>query len=168
MKNQVIEVLNIEHGKRVIEYWKSMGFGIRHYTGNSTKEINAVYRYYGVINGIFSIYSLKYVIEYNAEIITLPDEKTFPRKMLVWDHDEGDAVERIVLWINPFGKCIYPIVCVDDCSEIDYSKGEAYSITQWRYAKELPEVKELTIEEAAEKLSEVFGMEVKIKDERIA
>lgn len=168
MKNQVIEVLNIEHGKKVIKYWKSRGFDTRHYTGQCTKENDADYHYYGVINGIFNIYSLEYVNEYNAEIITLPEEKTFPRKMLVWDVDEGDAVERIVLWINPFGKCIRPIVCVDPYSEIDYNKGEEYSTTQWRYAKELPEVKELTIEEAAEKLSEVFGMDVKIKDERIA
>ena len=26
MKNQVIEVLNDEHGKKVIEYWESQGF----------------------------------------------------------------------------------------------------------------------------------------------
>ena len=26
MKNKVIEVLNKEHGKKVIEYWKSKGF----------------------------------------------------------------------------------------------------------------------------------------------
>lgn len=167
MKNQVIEVLNVEHGKKVIEYWKNRGVDTKDFTGNCTKEINAIYRYYGVINGIFNIYSLKYVNEHNAEIITLP-EKTFPRKMLVWDHDEGNAVERIVLWINPFGKGTYPIVCVAYCSEIDFNKGEAYYTTQRMHAKELPEVKELTIEEATKKLSEVFGMEVKIKDERIA
>lgn len=168
MKNQVIEVLNVEHGKKVIEYWKSRGVDTKDFNGNCSKEINAVYRYYGVINGIFNFHSLKDVNEYNAEIITLPEEKTFPRKMLVWDNDEGDAVERIVLWINPFGKGICPFICVDSCSEINFNKGEEYFTTQWMHAKELPEVKELTIEEAAKKLSEVFGMDVKIKDERIA
>ena len=29
MKNQVIEVLNKEHGKKVIEYWKSEGADVR-------------------------------------------------------------------------------------------------------------------------------------------
>jgi hypothetical protein len=168
MKNQVIEVLNIEHGKRVIEYWKSRGFDTRDFTGGCTKEDYNIYRYYGVINGKFNNYSSEYVNEYNAEIITLPDEKTFPRKMLVWDYNEGDAVERMVLWINPFGNCIRPIICVDPYLEINFNEGSEYSITLWKHAKELPEVKELTIEEAAKKLSEVFGMEVKIKDERIA
>jgi hypothetical protein len=168
MKNQVIEVLNVEHGKKVIEYWKSRGFDTRDYWGEFTKEDDDVYRYYGVINGTFNNYSLEEAIKHNAEIITLSDEKTFPRKMLVWDYNEGDAVERMVLWINTFGKSICPIVCVDDCSEINFNKGEEYYTRRWKHAKELPEVKELTIEEAAKKLSEVFGMDVKIKDERIA
>lgn len=167
MKNQVIEVLNKEHGKKVIEYWKNRGFDIRGFIGSCTKEDKNIYRYYGVIDGCFNNYPLEYVNDNNAEIITLP-EKTFPRKMLVWDDNEGDAVEQVVLWINPFGKCIYPIVSVYPISEIKYNEGSEYSIALWKYAKEIPEVKELTIEEAAKKLSEVFGMEVKIKDERIA
>lgn len=38
MKNQVIKVLNIEHGKKVIEYWKSKGVYTCGYSGTITEE----------------------------------------------------------------------------------------------------------------------------------
>ena len=108
MKNQVIEVLNLEHGKRVIEYWKSKGVkDASVFLGIYTKEAGESFRYYGIIKNRFSNYSIEYVNTNNAETITLPEEKTFPRKMLVWDDDE---------------------------------KGKKFSVSFWRYAKELPEV----------------------------
>ena len=87
MKNQVIEVLNKEHGKKVIEYWKSKGFDVGCFAGNQTREDDSEFRFYGVINEEFNNYRKKSIDLYGAEIIHLPskhqkEEKTFPRVIL--------------------------------------------------------------------------------------
>ena len=90
MKNQVIEVLNKEHGKKVIEYWKSKGVDVRGFSGDQTREDGDEFRYYGVINNRFNCYTIEFVRKCNTEIIELPTEsskegKPFPRVMLVSD-----------------------------------------------------------------------------------
>ena len=85
MKNQVIEVLDREHGRKVIEYWKSKGVDTSGVYGSLTKEDDKEFRYYGVINNRFNCYTIKFVRRYNAEIIELPIENSrpFPKLMLV-------------------------------------------------------------------------------------
>ena len=76
MKNEVIEVLDEEHGKKVIKYWKSIGVDTKGYVGDCTKEslFGSELRFYGVIDGCFSFYSEKEAAVKNAEIIELPEE----------------------------------------------------------------------------------------------
>ena len=45
MRNQVIEVLDREYGKKVIEYWKSIGVDTRGMCGSFTKENGESARY---------------------------------------------------------------------------------------------------------------------------
>ena len=75
MKNQVIKVLNKEHGKKVIKYWKDRGVDTRGHKGSVNEADNCKCIYYGVINGRFENYSLDEVRKANAEIIDLPKEK---------------------------------------------------------------------------------------------
>ena len=76
MKNQVIEALNEEHGKKIIQYWKSQGFKNKYrLTGTSTRENEGEYRYYGIISGELDNYSQIEVNINKAEIILLPTEK---------------------------------------------------------------------------------------------
>ena len=49
MKNQVIEAIDKDHGKRVIEYWHSQGFDTSDLLGIRTKKDGSTFRYYGVI-----------------------------------------------------------------------------------------------------------------------
>ena len=74
MKNQVIEVLTKEHGKKVIEYWKSEGADVRGFAGNQTIEDDSEFRFYGFINGEFNNYRRKSVYLYKAKIIELPSD----------------------------------------------------------------------------------------------
>ena len=74
MKNQVIEAIDKDHGKRVIEYWHSQGFDTSDLLGIRTKKDGSTFRYYGVIDGCFGGYSEKEAAEDNAEIIELPEE----------------------------------------------------------------------------------------------
>ena len=80
MNNTVIKVLNKEHGKKVINYWKSLGADTHSHLGMANLEDynEDSYIYYGLINNIFSNYTLKQVQEANAEIIELPKQINIP------------------------------------------------------------------------------------------
>jgi hypothetical protein len=76
--NTVIEVLDREHGKKVIEWWKKQGVNTNGCAGSETRENNSPYRYYGFIGGEFDSHKLSTINEHNAQIITLPEP--FPEK----------------------------------------------------------------------------------------
>ena len=158
MKNQVIEVLNKEHGKKVIEYWKSKGFDTMGMCGSFTKEDSGTVCYYGVINGYFHCYSIDYVKEANAEIIELPkEENSFPRVMLV-SVDGNEWHKRVV-----FMKKCDRFLSWNNAETIEDAE-LTYRVASWHYAKELPEKVELTKSEIAEK----FGIstdQLVIKDD---
>lgn len=156
MKNQVIEVLNKEHGKKVIEYWKSRGVDTLKKTGSCNKRQGGGYRFYGVIKGVFYNYNENSVREHGAEIITLPEEKTFPREMLVSNNGDN-YFQRIVLTKLPGGK-IRSYLTVENVSTERFNKGEDYGVILYKYAKEISEVEEMTLEQVCEEL----GREIKI------
>ena len=145
MKNQVIEVINEEHGKKVIEYWESKGVSTRGMDGINTKNRENTFRYYGVIGGYFSCYSISFIKEANAEIIELPkEEKIFHRVMLV-SNDECKWHKRVV-----FMKKCDRYLAWNKAETIEESESICGQ-TAWRYAKELTEKVELTKSETAEK-----------------
>ena len=150
MKNQVIEVLNKEHGKKVIEYWRSKGVDTWVLQGDCNRDGGYKKRYYGVINGNFDFISIEDLLKYNAEIIELhKEEKPFPRVMLV--SDDGDSwYKRVVL----MKRCDRYLSWVE--AETIEESEDIYEATSWRYAKELPEKVELTKSEIAEK----FGISI--------
>lgn len=155
MKNQVIEVLNKEHGKKVIEYWKSIGVNTLGMSGSFTKENGKEERYYGVIQNDFDCYRIEFVRKYNAEIIELPtespkeEENPFPRVMLV--SDDGNSWNKRVVFMKKCDKYISWI----DAETIEESE-IIYKTKYWRYAKELTEKVEITKSQIADK----FGIPV--------
>ena len=150
MKNQVIEVLDSEHGGKVIEYWKSKGCDTLGMSGSQTKKGDYLWRYYGVIDNCFDVYSERQAAENNAEIIELPkDEKPFPRAMLV--NNGGNKWHKRVVFMK---KCDRYLAW-NKAETIEESE-DIYEATTWRYAKELPEKVELTKSEIAEK----FGISI--------
>ena len=154
MKNQVIEVLNKEHGKKVIDYWKSRGVNTLGMNGSFTKENGEEERYYGVIQNDFDCYRIEFVRKYNAEIIELPtespkEENTFPRVMLV-SVDEIKWHKRVV-FMKKFDRYLAWI----DAETIEESEN-IYKTTSWGYAKEPIEKIELTKSQIAEK----FGIPI--------
>ena len=154
MKNQVIEVLNKEHGKKVIEYWKLQGCDVRGLYGNQTREDDSEFRFYGVINNRFNCYTIEFVRKSNAGIIELPtespkEENSFPRVMLV--SDDGNSWNKRVVFMKKCDKYISWV----DAETIEESES-IYKAAYWRYAKELNEKVELTKSQIAEK----FGIPV--------
>ena len=164
MKNQVIEVLNREHGKKVIEYWESRGVDTKDMDGSNTKEKGIPTRYYGVIDDMFDCYTIEYVYRYNAEIIELPkEEKTFPRVMLVSNKPikgSNYGIKQLVISIVDgiaisVGGTQYSIeLYYQDLKE--EKANPIFLLYPWRYAKDLPEKVELTKSEIAER----FGISI--------
>lgn len=159
MRNQVIEVLDKEHGKRVIEYWESKGIYTCNLLGIRTKKGGDLYRYYGVIDGYFNVYSEEQVVANNAEIIQLStespkEEKTFPRVMLVSD----DAV----VWNQSVVECLrggYAFAAINYSSVEEYEntlkRGASVPFFFWKYHKELSDGNKVS----KAKIAEMFGIE---------
>ena len=136
MDNKVIKVLDREHGKKVIEFWKQ-------YCATGVLEGTSIGYYYGIINGEFDIWRINEVREAKAEIIELPEEKTYPRVMLVsddgmnWDNQRVVFMEKcggFLAWIN-----------AKTLEEAEKKVDTRF----WKYAKEIEPV-EVTLEEIAE------------------
>ena len=140
MKNQVIEVLNKEHGKKVIEYWSSRGLDTKGLVGDCTKEslIGSYLRFYGVIDGKFDKYTEEDVSYYNAEIIELPEEKTYPRVMMV-SLDSENWFRRVVF----MKKCGRYLAWMN-AETFEGAEKETKLVT-WYFAKDIEEPKEFTI-----------------------
>ena len=136
MKNQVIEVINEEHGKKVIEYWESQGVDTRELTGSMNKKDGCTHRFYGVINGTFDYISIDGVHRYNAEIIELPkEEKPFPRAMLVSDDASvwNQAIVECLRGGYAFATIVYS--SVEEYEEA-LKRGAAVPFYFWKYYKE--------------------------------
>ena len=135
MNNKVIKVLDIEHGRKVIEFFKQ-------YCDTCGLIGNIIGGYYGIINGEFDMWGGDKIVNSNAEIIELPEEKTYPRVMMV-SFDNKFWYKRIVFMEKKGG---YLAWINAETAE------EAENITEiclWRYAKEIEPI-EVTLEEIAE------------------
>ena len=168
MRNQVIEVLDREYGKKVIEYWKSIGVDTRGMCGSFTKEDGESSRYYGVINDMFDCYSISFVRKHKAEIIELPIENSrpFPKPMIVsmfpFGNSAYNAQTRVVVAAgNGYA------VGVDYCESLDdyikLQKSNMLSYTLWRYYQEIPNKIIISKAEIAEKFGVPFDY-IKIVD----
>ena len=171
MKNQVIEVLDREHGMKVIEYWKSKGIDTSGMSGSQTKKGDYLWRYYGVIDNCFDVYSERQAAENNAEIIELPEENSFPRVMLVSNKPikgNNDGIKQLVISIVDgiaisVGGTQYSLEqYYQDLKE--EKANPIFRLYPWRYAKELPEKVELTKSEIAEKFG-IYIDQLVIKDD---
>lgn len=162
MKNQVIKVLDREHGKKVIEYWKSRGIDTGTYEGNMTEEEHDTCIYYGIIDNKFSNYGIKGVQEAHVEIITLPEERTFPRKMLVWDDDDESNAEPMEVLYKLPGNAKQPWICVKSSYMDEYLSGGSYDWDWFDKAKEIDSDEPKPIEMTMEEVCKALGKEIKI------
>ena len=135
MNNKVIKVLDREHGKKVIEFFKQ-------YCDNSVFEGFNIGYYYGIINGVFHFWTIDEVKKYNAEIIELPEEKTYPRVMLVSFDGINWGNQRVVFMEKCGG-----FLAWRKAKTLEEAKNAKDSCF-WNYAKEFEPV-EVTLEEIA-------------------
>ena len=184
MENKVIEALDREHGRKVIEYWKSKGVDTRELEGSQTKAYNSTFRFYGVINGRFDNYPKKSVVLYNAEIIKLPSdyvneftsgqmERAIDLKSKGFGLEGRPFPKLMLVSMFPFGNSAYNVktrvvvaagsgyaVGVDSCESLDdyikRQKENTLSYTLWKYHQEIPNKVIISKAEIAEK----FGIPI--------
>lgn len=148
MKNQVIKVLNKEHGKKVIEYWKSRGVNTGCHEGFMTEADGLKHIYYGVIDGKWNNY--KFNCLKDAEIIELPKEELpLPRMVMVRNEDDQEWEKLNLMYEFPerFSKQARYIVELDN-----------NIWTSFNQMKEIELVQEMTLEEVCKEL----GRNIKI------
>ena len=134
MNNKVIKVLDIEHGKKVIEFFKQ-------YCDTGIFRGDAVGDYYGVINGRFDFWTFDKVKNYNAEIIELPEKRAYPRVMLV-SYDKMTWCKRVVFMEKNGGFLAWGVAeTLEEAEKIVIT-------TFWNYAKEIEPI-QVTLEEIA-------------------
>ena len=142
MKNQVIKVKSIEHGKRVEDYFKSKGIDISNYPIDGvTEQGGFACIYFGVINDNYENYSLREVKNANAEIITLPEEKPYPKMMMVWDSQADTKFKALVIgYFNGF--------YIADTNREEVCNDSSFY--PYEYAEDIPEKIKVTREEIAD------------------
>jgi len=66
------------------------------------------------------------------------EEKTFPRKMLVWQREGAEKAERMVLAELP-GNPVYRYITANVCTKEELNEENGYYTSSYRYAEEIPE-----------------------------
>ena len=135
MNNKVIKVLNREHGRKVIEFFKQ-------YCDTGELEGSHIGGYYGIINMEFDVWGDGKITEANAEIIELPEEKSYPRVMLVSEDNIRWKNRRVVFMEKCEGFLAW--ANAETLEDAEKEKDTVF----WKYAKELEPI-EITLEEIA-------------------
>ena len=135
MNNKVIKVLNREHGRKVIEFFKQ-------YCDTKSFEGAFIGCFYGIIDGKFDVWDIDEVRRNNAKIIELPEEKAYPHVMLV-SFDNENWNKRVVF----MEKCGY-FLTWNNAETIDEAE-QVKDTSFWKYAKEIEPI-EVSLEEIAE------------------
>jgi hypothetical protein len=80
--NTVVEAMDEKHAKQIVELYRKKGYPTNGYTGTSwTGKYPGEKTYYGVIDGLFGMYSVTNLIE-STEIVKLPKKNKHELKRL--------------------------------------------------------------------------------------
>ena len=143
--NTVIKVLNKEHGKKVIEWWKKQGVDTSDYGGLITEADGGLTFYYGVFDDWFNNFSLEFVIKNKIKIIQLPSETEYPKLMWVSDDIEFFHKYKRVVFMEKCGRFIAWSSTSENVEKVS-------NCSTWEYAKDIEEevveeIVELTLED---------------------
>jgi len=126
MKKIAIKCLSKEHGKEILKYFESIGYVNEDLIGDCVGD------YY------FPNIICSSNLPDNFEEVKLDDlPKPLPRKMLVWDDEEENAKENLILTILP-DNTYYPFISLNIDDGKEFKKGNKYSWECFKHAKELP------------------------------
>lgn len=157
--NTVIEVLSIEHGEKVKEWWRKQGIDTFSYIVSNNPTV-----FYGLKDGNFKYFSQWEVDKYGLKVIELPTEqpKPYPKMMLVANNTSTSKVPRFVLCeIEGKYVAVYGLFVQKKehfLKQITMNNHKDLKINIWDHATDIeePQEVELTLEQIADK----FGLNV--------
>ena len=159
LNNKAIKILSKEHGQKVKQFLIDNGIDLNGYNFIVSND------YYCISNNkVSNTYCSGFPTQF--KLFELPEEKSFPRMMLVWYDYESNAVPRLVLDKSKYN-VDYPfiVLCYID-NEVEafkkFNSGEIMRVGFYKHAKEIEEsqveVEEITLEQVCKAL----GKEIKI------
>lgn len=153
LNNKVIEVIDINHGKKVKKFFEEHGINTENFAFCCTKKDgyfsrrgtfihNPENRYYGLKKGVFNNFSEVEISEYKLEIITLPEETDNQYPKVMWVSQVKDFYEKYkrVVFAEKCGKYL-----AWDGAETIEDAEKQLSVVSWKYAKNIDPI-ELNIE----------------------
>lgn len=164
-ENQVIHAPTLEIADKLCKRFNEMGLKWSH--GNSYLNTIRWDRYredtcYNCKKGLYG-YKSYYILQ-GYEILTIDqlldfqeEDKTFPRWMMVGNNENEIDNKRIVLCKLPDGAA-QPYIVVIGANVENYKNGHTYKTATYKYAKEIDEPVEMTLEQVCKEL----GREIKI------
>ena len=129
LNNTVIRVFNKEHGLKVIEFYKKNGYDTKWFYGSN------IGYHYGVYNNNFSWYTNSEMERFNFKVIELPEEKEYPKVMMVSDAPitKGNNGQKRVVFMEKQGKYL----AWANAETLEDAEKEVDSYT-WEYAVDVP------------------------------
>lgn len=155
-ENSVIEALNPQHAKIILQFFADLGASCQYYRGLNTRAGGHEYRFYGLRNGHFNCYRFTSIESKNITNIPasylskcsngqlIPIEDTL---MLVKDSHKDEFKPRVVFGFKN-GKALYWTAC----SSLEKAKNVTSAISAKEF-KSLPKKVELTMQQIADKFN---------------
>lgn len=149
LDNIVVESLNREHGEEIIKTFNDLEVNTMSREGFCCKLDGDANRYYGLIDGVFSNYTMSSVRDYKCKIITLKqlksmkeDKSEYPKLMYV-----GSTLEEVesdrenkntrVVFMEKNGRFLAWI----NAKTHEEAKQET-EVNSWKYAQDIEETPE--------------------------
>lgn len=147
-KNYVIEVLDKEHGKKVKQHFIDLGFDkevsdYKFYLNRKDLNYN---RFYGFKNGHFGNYSANEIGDKENIVHTLPEERQYPKVMLVSINYGKNWLKRVV-FMEKKGR----FISWANAESLEASE-DVIETDSWGMAKDLPAPTKVTRADIAKAL----------------
>lgn len=153
--NTVIRAVTEKEENQVLDWWENNGVNVSGYRGWQPSVKICVY--YGLINGVFSNYSLPNARNNNAKVINSPSELLNRGDIiLAWDEDERNAVESI--YLSYIEGATYPIICVNIFDEKKFRDKELFDSITYKNWK--PILKKPIVEVTLQEIAKLMGVDV--------
>lgn len=153
--NTVIKAVTEKEETQALDWWEKNGVNVSSYRGWQPSITRCIY--YGLINGIFSNYSMATVQKHNAKVINSPGELlNRGDKILVWDIDEAGAVERT--FAGYVEGAISPILTIKRGEEFKLHENVPFYYTSWKHWKPLP--KKPIVEVTPQEIAKLMGIDI--------
>jgi len=140
INNIVIKNETREMGRKIIKYFNDRGIDTRILNGTACAEEMHNNIYYGVIDGYFDNYTLKYVERAGAKIITLPE---YPKVMRVAHDKYSTRTQRVVIGTADAGTHIQYVAYRDAKTLDDIPYPTEFRL--WDYAEDITETEPILI-----------------------